>query len=191
MPFGLNIAPFVFTKIMKPPIALLRTLGIRLIIYLDDIQISAASSQCLSQDTTLTVSLLTRLSFIINNTKSVLIPRQIMEFLGLIINSETMTLSLPITSLENIISRIRSLARKQTCTARQLAALIGSMVFANKAIQSAPIYFRSLQFDLIQCLRYSKDYNQIAVLCKQSTQDLQWWISSEKIRLRRPNINEK
>ena len=44
------------------------------------------------------------------------------------------------------------------------------MVFAKKAIQPAPIYFRSLQLDLIQCLRCSKDYNQTAVLCKQSIQ---------------------
>lgn len=37
LPFGIAIAPHHFTKIMKVPISLLRRLGIRLIIYLDDI----------------------------------------------------------------------------------------------------------------------------------------------------------
>ena len=36
MPFGLNINPFVFNKIMKRPISILRGWGVRLILYLDD-----------------------------------------------------------------------------------------------------------------------------------------------------------
>ncbi|MFX5957169.1 reverse transcriptase domain-containing protein, partial [Acinetobacter baumannii] len=34
MPFGLSVAPRVFTKIMKPIVANLRSQGIRLVIYL-------------------------------------------------------------------------------------------------------------------------------------------------------------
>ena len=41
LPFGLASAPRVFTKLMKPVVALLRQLGIRLIIYLDDMLIMA------------------------------------------------------------------------------------------------------------------------------------------------------
>ena len=37
LPFGLAVAPRVFTKIMKPVVALLRRTGIRLIVYLDDL----------------------------------------------------------------------------------------------------------------------------------------------------------
>jgi hypothetical protein len=48
MPFGLNIAPRVFTKIMKPVVASLRSQGIRLIIYLDDILIIASSVETLN-----------------------------------------------------------------------------------------------------------------------------------------------
>ena len=36
LPFGLAVAPRLFTKVMKPVVALLRRAGIRLIIYLDD-----------------------------------------------------------------------------------------------------------------------------------------------------------
>ena len=37
LPFGLAVAPRLFTKVLKPVVALLRRAGIRLIIYLDDL----------------------------------------------------------------------------------------------------------------------------------------------------------
>ena len=37
LPFGLSTAPFVFTKIMKPVIKLLRSCGYMSTVYLDDI----------------------------------------------------------------------------------------------------------------------------------------------------------
>ena len=37
MPFGLNLAPRLFIKIMKPVVASLRSQGVHLVIYLDDI----------------------------------------------------------------------------------------------------------------------------------------------------------
>ncbi len=39
LPFGLNTAPRIFTKLLKPVVAFLRTRNIRLLIYLDDILI--------------------------------------------------------------------------------------------------------------------------------------------------------
>ena len=37
LPFGLSCAPWVFTKVLKPVAALLRSVGLRLIVYIDDI----------------------------------------------------------------------------------------------------------------------------------------------------------
>ena len=49
MPFGLNVAPRVFTKLLKPVVAWLRGQGIRLIIYLDDILVMASSVELVKQ----------------------------------------------------------------------------------------------------------------------------------------------
>ncbi|KAM9308274.1 uncharacterized protein PAF06_012458 [Gastrophryne carolinensis] len=43
LPFGLSSAPWCFTKLMKPVVALLRSRGVCLIIYLDNILIMASS----------------------------------------------------------------------------------------------------------------------------------------------------
>ena len=52
MPFGLNVAPRLFTKIMKPVVASLRSQGVCLIIYLDDILIIASSIETLNRHKT-------------------------------------------------------------------------------------------------------------------------------------------
>ena len=45
LPFGLNSAPYIFTKLMKPVIATLRKLGIRMVLYLDDMILMANSQE--------------------------------------------------------------------------------------------------------------------------------------------------
>ena len=95
LPFGLSIAPRVFTKITKPVVALLRQLGIRLIIYLDDLLIMTQSKEMLNYHFSTTFHLLDNLGFMINYLKSVLIPATTMEFLGFLIDSQAMTLALP------------------------------------------------------------------------------------------------
>lgn len=43
--FGLSSAPHMFTKLLKPVVAVLRKLGIRLVLYLDDMLIMAKSEE--------------------------------------------------------------------------------------------------------------------------------------------------
>ena len=45
LPFGLASAPRIFTKLMKPVVGLLRHLGIRVILYLDDLLIMADTKE--------------------------------------------------------------------------------------------------------------------------------------------------
>ena len=79
LPFGISTAPRVFSNILKPVIALLRTRGISLITYLDDLLI--AYIDCLNY-TKQVISVLESLGFRINNEKSIIIPTQKLEVLG-------------------------------------------------------------------------------------------------------------
>ena len=49
LPFGLCTAPKVFTKILKPSVEMLRSLSIRLVIYMDDMLLMASSKQTLTE----------------------------------------------------------------------------------------------------------------------------------------------
>ena len=63
LPFGLSCAPWVFTKIT---VSVLRELGIRLIIYIDDILVMAKSETLLRDHVAGIIYLLENLGFVIN-----------------------------------------------------------------------------------------------------------------------------
>ena len=72
--FGLNTAPRIFSKCMKPVVAFIRSKGILIIIYLDDILLAAQTyHECLCQ-TNFAIDLLESLGFHVNREKSQLIP---------------------------------------------------------------------------------------------------------------------
>lgn len=99
MPFCLCSAPRVFTKVLKPFVAYFRDLGIRLIIYLDDIFILSDSISGLLNDLDIAKGTLQTLGFIINLKKSVLEPRQIMELYGVIVDTRNLLYLCPMKKL--------------------------------------------------------------------------------------------
>ena len=175
MPFGLNIAPSIFTRIMKHPIRMLRTQGVSAIIYLDDILIAASDCNTIRLHIQWTTSLLIALGFIINWEKSVLNPAIEMTFLGIQINTEKMSLELPALSLNKIRAGCRKLLVTKKDTARNVAHLIGLMTHSKIAILPAPPYYRSLQYDLIKVITHGS-YEQHVFLQEQTNLDLQWWV---------------
>ena len=80
--FELGLAPLMFTKLMKVPIALMQRLNIRLIIYLDDMLIMPRSVQELISHRETVIYLLQNLGFALILKKSVLEPSERIEFLG-------------------------------------------------------------------------------------------------------------
>lgn len=93
--FGLWSAHRVFNKLLKPGVAQLGKMGIRLIIYLDEILIKSETKELAQIHIAITVNLLSSLGFVINEDKSLYEPTQELEFLGFLVNSVTMSLYLP------------------------------------------------------------------------------------------------
>ena len=116
LPFGLCTAPYVFTKIMKPVLHFLRSIGIILVIYLDDIlKIANSRDECL-KNLKISLNLLQFLGFIINEDKCVFVPTQSYQFLGFVIDTKGFFISLPkeketktINLLNKIINRLSEL----------------------------------------------------------------------------------
>ena len=87
--FGLSPAPYIFTKLVKVPINFLRPLATVIIIYLDDMLILGKSVKETLNFRDTVIFLLQELSFVINQEKSVMISKQVIEFLGMEIDSKT------------------------------------------------------------------------------------------------------
>ena len=73
LPFGVTSTTRVFTKVFKPPLAMLRHMGIQLVVYLDDILILHQSREELECLASLICSLFEALGLVINIKNSILI----------------------------------------------------------------------------------------------------------------------
>ena len=85
-----------------------------------------------------TVELLRNLGFTIDANKSVLTPTQSIEFLGFIIDSRTMTVTLSEEKRNRILLKIRAFLAAQRKTIRELSSVIGSLISTFPAIPFGP-----------------------------------------------------
>ena len=134
LPFGLNSASWTFTKLTKPIVSTLRRLGIRVIIYLDDMLVLADSVQEARVHLRAAVEILVALGFVRNTKKSVFQPAQRLEFLGFVIDTQDMLIPLPHQRLHSLCS----LQTQGKATIRQLARLLGMMTAAHLTILLPP-----------------------------------------------------
>lgn len=178
LPFGLSSAPFVFTKVAKPIANWLRNKGIRVTVYLGDFLILGASEEECAEGVRLAIYLLEALGFIINWKKSDLNPRRVCRFLGMIINSEEMTIELPSEKRIKIRNMLDKLLRKQEIKIQTLEECIGTLVAACPAIAYGWLYYKELEKLKTSALIINNyDQNRFAMLSSGAVEDLNWWRS--------------
>ena len=160
---------------MKPVVGLLRQLGIRVIVYLDDMLIMAASLDLAKCHAVTAVNLLEGLGFTINYQKSVLTPTRQIEFLGFLVDSVAMTLSLPKEKIKKAKKACQAILDSQGPTIREISKLLGYLTSTIQAVFPAPIHFRHLQIEKNQALNAYQDYSTIIQLSQLAREELMWW----------------
>ena len=170
LPFGLAPAPLIFTKLLKRIVSFLRIQEVRLLVYIDDILLMASSKSLLREHLALTMNLLKNLGF-----------------LGFIINSIEMTMSLPESKVCKIKKECRHAFNQHSLTGRQLAHLIGLLPACIPATLEAPLNYRALQQlkDLAVGLR-ENNFNCSIAISHKAQQDILWWIHNLSTSLSRP-----
>ena len=140
--FGLGLAPQIFTKLLKIPVAILRRINIRVIIYLDVMLLMGHSIEEISMCCDTAIFLLKHLRFVINWKKSVLTPVQEIEFLGLKINSVNLEISLAEEETQKVTIKCQHLLTEPETSILELTKVIGLFdmknpsSIANKVIMS-------------------------------------------------------
>lgn len=145
LPFGLCTAPFVFTKVMKPVLFYLRDMGLLSTAYLDDILCVGNSHSNCQTNVQITREVLNRLGFIVNEDKSLQGAQQSCKYLGFVINSIDMTLSLPCEKRIKLLNAITEFEGRKVCRIRELAGLIGLLVAACPAIPYGMLHTKILE----------------------------------------------
>lgn len=112
LPNGISSAPRIFTKLMKPVYSKLRELGHTNIGYIDDSLLCGDTTEECKLNVSETVKLMSKLGFVIHQEKSIFEPTKRIVFLGNIIDSEKMIVSLTEDKKQKIEEKCRNLLLK-------------------------------------------------------------------------------
>ena len=176
LPNGLTSAPRIFTKILKPVLSTLRKLGHNLMNYLDDIFLCGETFDECSKAVLETVKLLTELGFSIHPEKSQFIPVQEIEYLGFVINSKTMKISLTKEKQDGIQNLIEEILKRSKLTIRDISQVLGNFEAALPAVGNGRIYMFYLQKLKNDSLKLSKGNFEAPVkLTAHAVTELHWW----------------
>ncbi|KAI2664938.1 Retrovirus-related Pol polyprotein from transposon 17.6 [Labeo rohita] len=105
VPFRFSLAPRTFCRCIEAALSPLRTAGLRVSAYLNNVLLCSPSWQQMETDTKMLVSHLESLGFKLNKTKSCLVPTQEIVYIGFRLNSDRYQAFLS-------EERIRSIRRK-------------------------------------------------------------------------------
>ena len=165
-PNGLSSCPRNFTKLMKPVLCVLRTKGHIIIIFIDDLLLIATSFEKCCATVIETIKLLARLGFVVHLTKSVFIPQRNATFLGFVINSITMKITLTQDKIVKITSHISKLLDSSSPTIREVAREIGYIVSSLPAVQYGQCHYRTIEHDKIVALKTLKEILMPLCVCQ-------------------------
>ena len=179
MPNGLSPAPRIFTKLLKPALSSLRKEGYVNCAYIDDILLLGDSYEECLNNVQETMILFDNLGFTIHSEKSVVIPKQNIEFLGFNIDSINMTVRLTSNKVSNIIQLCKGMLNKQTVTIRDFAKLIGKLVASEHGVLYAPLFYKSLEIQKDIELKNNKgNFDVNMTISNDGKECMRWWIEN-------------
>ena len=178
-PNGLAICPRKFTKLLKPVFSNLRSLGHLSVIFIDDSYLQGADFSLCVKNVQDTVALLDRLGLIIHPEKSVLNPTQKLVFLGFVLDSIKMVISLTNEKACKIKEACQKLLQSHKTTIREVARVLGMLTASFPGVMFGPLHYRNLDMDKTAALKFSKgNYNKTMTISDEAKHDLRWWVSS-------------
>ena len=145
LPNGYAQAPLLFTKLLQLPFGYLQSQGHLSVVYMDDSYLQGDSVSSYIRNVSATVSLLQALGFNINERKSVLTPTQSLEFLGFIISSTAMTLTLTPCRKSNIADVCTKLLLHTRQKIRFVSSVIGMLIAALPAVSHGALHYRAME----------------------------------------------
>ena len=182
MPFGLSTAPRVFTKLLQPIVGFLRTRGISVYIYLDDILVTAPLPAMVRDAVRHTVQVLLHAGFIINLSKSELSPTQDITYIGGRFRTDLGMIFLPPARREAIQACLRTFLRVgQYKPAHHFLRLLGLMAACLSVVRLARLHMRPIQWHVKDRWSPALGLSALIMVTRSLTSHLQWWLLSHNL----------
>ena len=151
--FGLSTAPKVFTRVMAPVSAILHSMGIRMRLYLDDWLVQSSSRESLLRYLQTVLQLCHELGIVVNPQKSNLVPSQVVQYLGVVIDTTSFTASPSQERISKLQSTAEEFRSSASPTASLWLSLLGVLSSLAHLVPGGRLRMRSLQI----CLHRSWD----------------------------------
>jgi hypothetical protein len=162
---------------MKPIAAFLRSIGIFVVVYIDDWLIIARSKAAALTSFHLVCTVLKALGFVVNTEKSIAEPTQRLDFLGHTVDSTQMRFTLVPQKVEKIQGLCQEMLQVNYVKVRQICKLTGLTEHAAPAIRTGRVHIREIQRVVRSALQQLGSYEAEITLSEAAKQDLVWWLN--------------
>ena len=168
--FGLKCAPFKFDLLSQLVVDMARAEGIsRIVNYLDDFAIVEDSLEKCKAAQLKLVRILRKIGFNIAWQK-LETPSTHVKFLGIILDSEEMNLSLPMCKLEKLLESMDSKEKAGSATKKELERVAGLMAHCSTVIKGGRTFSRRVYDLCVSLPRHGR-----SKLSEELQLDLEWW----------------
>lgn len=186
LPFGLSLSPRVFSRCVAAALAPLQERGLRILPYLDDWLICAPSYAQAVRDTRVVLSHIEQLGLRVNLAKSSLVPTRQTVFLGVALDSVTMSARPSVQRVDSIMEMLGVFRAGRLLPYVLYLRLLGKLTAAATVVPLGLLSLRSMQMWLNGfCLdpsRLSHRYERLRVSAQCLESLLQWrdrsWVLS-------------
>jgi len=178
LPFGIKTAGHIFTKLLRVVVALLRSKGLKIVMFLDDGiggNVVYERALCASEFTRNT---LVDLGFLFAEDKCNWIPSQRVEWLGHVLDMHTNRLFITenrVARLENSIdSMIYQIhqTREKTVPVRFVASIVGQIISLQSVVGNK---VRLLTRHLFNCINTRASWRAPIIVTEQAISELTFW----------------
>ena len=167
LPFGLALSPRLFTKALRPVLAQLRSLGLRVTSFYDDFLL-AAQPPFAAEHLRLLRSELQAFGFRLKESKLGALA-SCTKYLGVLVDTSGSPTFRPAPETRVDLRRLsRSVRKDQVVQARRLAGLLGLANFFARSVPSATLFVRRLQ----HLLRRKRRWSDLLPLTDAEVEDL-------------------
>ena len=176
IPFGLSAAYYAFTKLMCPLIRYWKGRGLRVALHMDDGKVAVKGKEKAMQQSERVQSELLEAGLIINNTKSHLVPKKSLIWLGFQINLQDGQLTIPDQKVESLTMLMQQVKNSTGCWAfanRVTYRLTETSpdncfkdinIFISYIILSSYIFYCDYVIDCIGLLHYKIGYKGLKLV---------------------------
>lgn len=185
IPNGYRDGPRLFTKLLKPVYAKLRTDGHICTGFIDDSLLGAENYYKCLETLHMFHKVLKSLGFIMNEEKSVMVPSQKIVYLGFILDSVRMIVILTQEKMDHIVELCTKLRNCKKAKIRDVAQVTGLLVSSFSAVDYGKLFYRKLEKEKSVALnRNYGNFDAEMIVSSGMREDLDWWIGNVHSQVR-------